>query len=70
MDSIDVVKKTTLTVFIIKLQNGLKKHVRNVVTIKYGFVELVVILFTLNTRCDYVIPSDFNYELKSIFHDF
>ena len=27
--------------------------------IKYGFVELVVIRFTFNTRFDYVIPSDF-----------
>ena len=37
------------------------KHVRKVARIKYGFVELVVILFTLNTRCDYVIRSDFTY---------
>ena len=44
------------TIFIIKLENGLKKHFRNVDRIKHGFVELVVILFTLNTRCDYMIP--------------
>ena len=34
------------------------KHVRIVARIKYGFVELVVILFTFNTRCDYVIPFE------------
>ena len=44
------------TIFVIKLENGLKKRVQNVARIKRGFVELVVILFTLNTRCDYVIP--------------
>ena len=32
---------------------------------KYGFVELVVILFTLNTRFDYVIASDFAYTTTS-----
>ena len=42
-----------------QLENGLKKHIRNVARIKHGFVELVVILFTLNTRRDYVIPSNF-----------
>ena len=42
----------------LKLENGLKKHVRNVTRIKCGFVELDVILFTFNTRCDYVISSD------------
>ena len=31
----------------LKLENGQKKHVRNVARIKYGFVELVVILFLL-----------------------
>ena len=31
----------------IKLENGPKKHVQNVARIKYGFVELVVILFLL-----------------------
>ena len=31
--------------------------------LKYGFVELVVILFTFNTRCDYVILSDFAYTI-------
>ena len=40
----------------LKLENGLKKHVRNVARMKHGFVELFVILFALNTRCDYVIP--------------
>ena len=49
------------TIFIIKLENGLKKHFRNVARIKHGFVELVVILFTLNTRCDHVIP----YQLST-----
>ena len=34
-------------------------------TIKHGFVELVVILFTFNTRCDYEIPSDFAYTTAS-----
>ena len=42
-----------------QLENGLKKHIRNVARIKHGFVELVVILFTLNTRRDYVITSNF-----------
>ena len=36
--------------FIIKLENGLKKHVRNIARIKQGFVELVVILFALDAR--------------------
>ena len=45
-----------LNCFFIKLENGLKKDVRNVARTKHGFVELVVTLFTLNTRCDYVIP--------------
>ena len=32
----------------LKLENGLKKkHVRNIAKIKYGFVELVAILFVL-----------------------
>ena len=39
------------------LENGLKKLVQNVATIKHGFVELVVIPFTLSARCDYVITS-------------
>ena len=38
-----------------------KKHVQNVARIKHGFVELVVILFTLNTRRDHVIP----YQLST-----
>ena len=41
----------------LKLENGLKKHVRIFARIKYGFVELVVILFTFNTRCDDVPES-------------
>ena len=45
----------------LNLENGLKKHVQNVARIKRGFVELVLILFTLNTGCDYVIPYDFTY---------
>ena len=32
----------------IKLENGLKKLVRNFAGIEHGFVELFVILFTLN----------------------
>ena len=31
---------------LLKLENGLKKYVRNVAKIKHGFVESVVILFT------------------------
>ena len=41
------------------------KHMENVVGMNHGFFELVVILFTLNTRCDYVI-SYFNYRLIEI----
>ena len=41
------------------------KHMQNVVGMNHGFFELVVILFTLNTRCDYVI-SYFNYRLIEI----
>ena len=33
-----------LNFLIIKFENGLKKHVRNVARINHGFVELVVIL--------------------------
>ena len=40
----------------LKLENELKKHVRNVGETKYGFVELIVI-FLLFRRCDCVIPS-------------
>ena len=43
----------------LKFENGLKKHARNVARTKYGFIKLVASLFILNTRCDYVIPSDF-----------
>ena len=39
----------------IKVENGLKKLVRNIPRISHGYVELVVIVFTLNTRYDYVI---------------
>ena len=39
-----IVILVTLFFFIIKLENGLKKHVRNVARIKHGFVELVMIL--------------------------
>ena len=31
---------------LLKLENGLKKYVRNVAKIKHGFAESVVILFT------------------------
>ena len=47
----------------LKLENGLKKHVAR---IKYGSVELVVFLFSFNTRCYYVIPSDFEYDQTPI----
>ena len=39
----------------LKLENGLKKYIRNVARIKCRFSELVVILFTFNKKCDYVI---------------
>ena len=39
----------------------LKKHVPNVARINHGFVELIVILFTLDARCDYVIPYQLFY---------
>ena len=38
----------------LKLENQLKKYAR----IKYVFVELIVIPFTFNTRCDYVSPFE------------
>ena len=41
----------------LKLENGMKKHVRSVTKIKYDFVKLVVIFFLLFGRDDYVIPS-------------
>ena len=34
----------------LKFENGLKKLVRNVARIKYGFAELNAIVFTLKTR--------------------
>ena len=51
----------------IKVENGLKKHVRNIPRINHGYVELVVIVFTLNTRYDYVILyfRDVQHELSS-----
>ena len=57
--SCDLLIVTLVTSFFssLKLENGLKKHVRNVAIITYGFAELVGILFTFNTRCDYVIQS-------------
>ena len=39
---------------------GLKKNVQNVARIKHGFVGLVVILFTLNTRCGEAICIPLN----------
>ena len=40
---------TLVTIFSsLKLKNRLKKHAQNVARIKQGFVELVVIRFTLN----------------------
>ena len=50
-----------------------KKQFQNVARINYGTVKLVAILLTLNTRCDYVIPSDFAYTTAStytLFHSF
>ena len=41
-DSLIVILETYF--LIIKLENGLKKHVQNVARIKNGFVKLVVIL--------------------------
>ena len=41
----------------LKLENKLKKHVRNVAETKYGFAKLFAILFSLRKRCDYVITS-------------
>ena len=35
---------------------------------KYGFVELVMIL-SFNTRCDYVIPSDFSVTIPRCYKD-
>ena len=43
-----------------KLATGLKKDVRNVAREKYGFVELIVILFTLNKRCDFGLTVSVN----------
>ena len=54
----DKIKLQRLQFSWLKLENGLKKQVRNVDRIKYGFIKLVEILFTFNKRCGYVIPSD------------
>ena len=45
----------------LKLGNELKKIVRDVAIIKYGVVELVVIFFSFDTKCIYVISSDLCY---------
>ena len=47
-----------MLLYVLKLENGLKKDVRNFVRIKYGFVGLVVFLFAFNKRRNYVIPED------------
>ena len=49
----------------LKLENGLRRHLRKLARIKYGFVESVVIHFTFNTRCDCVVLSDFAYTAAS-----
>ena len=55
---------TICSVFVFDRLCGLKKKVRNVARIKYGFVGLVVILFTLNTRyCEAIcIPLNIIFE--------
>ena len=58
-----------LTFASLKLKNGLKKHPRNAARIKYGFVELVAILFTFNTRCDYVLSIFIPKHLKPLHFD-
>ena len=47
----------TLIFLSLKLESGMKKHVRNVFEIKYGFVKLVVIFFLLFTKYYYAILS-------------
>ena len=56
----DLLLVILVTVSPSKLENELKKHVRNVARITHGFVKVVVIFFffTFNTRWDYVVPSD------------
>ena len=46
-----------LTFSLLKLEHRLKKHIRNVTRIKYGFVEQIAILFAFIIRCDYVIAD-------------
>ena len=58
-----IVILVTLIFSSLKLENELKKDVRNVARIKYGFVEIVVILFLLIQ--DVIIPSDFAYTTTS-----
>ena len=43
-----------LNLFIMKLENRLKKHVRNVAETKYRFAKLVVIFLFFNSRFDFV----------------
>ena len=56
----------TLIFLSLHLENKLKKQVRNVTDMKYGFVKVVVIIL-LSTRYDYVIPfSNFGYTKEPI----
>ena len=41
---------TSCDSLIVKLENGLKKHIRNVAEIKYGFVKLAVIFLLLQVN--------------------
>ena len=52
-----VANTRNLIISSLKLENKLKKHVRNVAETKYGFAKLVAILFSLSKICDYVITS-------------
>ena len=52
----------------LKFEIGIKKHVRNLAIIIYEIVELVVILFTFHTGCDYVVPQNLVYFVKKCFH--
>ena len=63
----------TLIFLSLKLENGMKKHVRNVFEIKYGFVKLVVIFFTFHKilLCDSFLingklPKVFGEILKGL----
>ena len=51
-----VANTRNLIISSLKLENKLKKHVRNVAETKYGFAKLFAI-FSLRKRCDYVITS-------------